>query len=412
MTFTAPTPNPEKRKRGRPRKNPSNNLNQSSNSQLHNDAMSTINENLQREDVTWEREIENNSTPLGNIQELDAIDTQDGLPLEVVNNLTSLDTNIQGLNVIDTQNSLPLELANNSTPLDANIQGLDTTDTRESLELEVANVGNSALLLESTADVTVNEIPEDLQLPKSGNDQVNLKKPETSFSPSTTIHIVDGEKGGAGKSFLSRAFIEYCTSIGHSISIVDADTSNQDIVNIYGSVETAFFSDDEKLAKEADTIFDLAFENSVIVNLPAQVYSKVTKWIKSNNLTEIGKENSIKFVKWFVCTGGVDSVNFFLQSLDDLGDSILHVFVKNLGLCDDWKYIQEMPEFVAAQTKYNFIVMDFPKFPFWERNMVDRLGVTFEAAIAHPDLKVISKQRVKNFLKEAYAAFAGTGLVQ
>ncbi|MDJ0733552.1 MAG: cobalamin biosynthesis protein CobQ [Nostocaceae cyanobacterium] len=228
----------------------------------------------------------------------------------------------------------------------------------------------------------------------------------------TIIHIVDGEKGGAGKSFFSRTFIEYCASIGYSITIVDADKSNQDIVNIYPNVKTAFFSDDDKLAKEADTIFDLAFEKSVIVNLPAQVYSKVTNWIKGNNLTELGQEHSITFVKWFICTGGVDSVNFFLQSLSDLGDKMTHVFVRNKGLCDDWKYIEEMPEYSAAESEYKFIVMDFPKFPFWERNTVDRLGSSFTDALAHPDLRAVSKQRVKNFLKNAYAAFAGTGLVQ
>jgi hypothetical protein len=228
----------------------------------------------------------------------------------------------------------------------------------------------------------------------------------------TTIHIIDGEKGGAGKSFVCRAFIEYCASINHEVAIIDADTSNQDIANIYPTVKFAFFSDDEKQAKEADKIFDLAFEKSVIVNLPAQVYSKVTDWINNNNLIDLGKEHSITFIKWFICTGGVDSVNFFIQSLDDLGDQMTHIFVRNLGLCDDWKYIAEMPEFQNAATKHNFIVMDFPKFPFWERNMVDRLGVTFSEAIAHPELKVISKQRVKNFLKEAYAAFAETGLIR
>ncbi|BAY95221.1 cobalamin biosynthesis protein CobQ [Tolypothrix sp. LEGE 11397] len=362
MDFTAPTPNPEKRKRGRPRKNANNfasgTLNQSSNSKVENDAMSTINDNLQIKDVAWEQEIEDNSIQL-----------------------------------------------------EGDIQKLDDIDTRGDLLIEGENLDIPTIFLESEVDLAANENPEELQIPTSVDSKVNLNKQEKIFKISTTIHIVDGEKGGAGKSFLSRAFIEYCAAIGHDVVIVDADTSNQDIVNIYDNVETAYFSDDDKLAKEADTIFDLAFENSVIVNLPAQVYSKVTNWIKDNDLTEIGKENSIKFVKWFVCTGGVDSVNFFLKSLEDLGESMLHVFVRNLGLCDDWKYIQEMPEFVAAQTKYNFIVMDFPKFPFWERNMVDRLGVTFEAAIAHPDLKVISKQRVKNFLKEAYAAFAGTGIV-
>ncbi len=361
MTLTTETPNPEKRKRGRPRKNVNNfsssDKNQSSNSIAENNS-STTNESLELEEVAWEQELEDNST--------------------------QLDCHMQESNVVDR---------------------------KEDLESQVEN-GVSSALLESEANLASKENQEQLQLSASGHGNVIFNNHEEILKLPTTIHIVDGEKGGAGKSFVSRAFIEYCASIEYSVAVVDADTSNQDIANIYPNVETAFFSDDDKLAKEADKIFDLAFENSVIVNLPAQVYSKVTNWIKDNNLTELGKEHSISFVKWFVCTGGVDSVNFFIKSLEDLGDKMTHVFVRNMGLCDDWKYIQEMPEFIEAQTKYKFIVMDFPKFPFWERNMVDRLGSTFSDAIAHPELKVISKQRVKNFLKEAYAAFAGTGLVQ
>ena len=245
----------------------------------------------------------------------------------------------------------------------------------------------------------------------STNGSVRVEK-ENSFKEPTIIHIIDGEKGGCGKSFFCRTFIEYCNSIAYDIAIVDADISNKDIATIYPSVEVAFFSDDEKLAFQADKIFDLAFEKSVLVNLPAQVYSNVTDWIQRNDLVNLGKDNSIKFIKWFVCMGGVDSVNFFLQSLKDFGNDIIHVFVRNQGLCDEWEYIKEMPEFKSAIDDYNFIVMDFPKFPFWERNIIDRLGITFDMAIAHPELKVIPKQRVKNFLKVAYASLAATELIQ
>jgi hypothetical protein len=245
----------------------------------------------------------------------------------------------------------------------------------------------------------------------SGNAFISVDK-KNLFEHSTIIHIIDGEKGGCGKSFVCKTFIEYCKSIAYDMVIIDADTSNQDIAKIYPHVEVAFFSDDEKQAKEADKIFDLAFEKSVLVNLPAQAYDNVTNWVQRNDLANLGKENSIFFIKWFVCTGGVDSVNFFLKSLSDLGDDMIHVFVRNQGLCDDWSYIEAMPEFEEAIDKYSFVVMDFPKFPFWERNAIERLGINFSDAIIHPELKVVSKQRVKNFLKLAYTSFAETGLIR
>lgn len=246
----------------------------------------------------------------------------------------------------------------------------------------------------------------------SGENDNSYDNREELIKSSTTIHIVDGEKGGAGKSLFSRTLIEYCYSTGLNMAIIDADTSNQDIAKIYKDVDIAFFSDDENLAQKADFIFEKAFEKSVILNLPAQVYSNVTDWIKKNNLIDLGAENSITFVKWFVCTGGVDSINFFLQSLDDLGHQMTHVFVKNMGLCDDWNYIQKMPEFITAQSEYDFIIMDFPKFPYWERNIIDRWGLTFSKSLTNSEIKVVSKQRIKNFLKTAYAAFAVTDLIK
>ena len=252
-------------------------------------------------------------------------------------------------------------------------------------------------------------LEEKLILSEKNNSYENREKLTKS---STTIHIVDGEKGGAGKSLFSRALIEYCYSTGLNMAIIDADTSNQDIAKIYKDVDLAFFSDNENLAQKADFIFEKAFEKSVIVNLPAQVYSNVTDWINNNNLIDLGAENSITFVKWFVCTGGVDSVDFFLQSLKDLGHQMTHVFVKNMGLCDDWNYVEKMPEFIAAQSDYDFIIMDFPKFPYWERNIIDRWGLTFSQSLTHSQIKVVSKQRIKNFIKKAHEAFALTDLIK
>ena len=250
------------------------------------------------------------------------------------------------------------------------------------------------------------------KVPISSKENYEYENREELIESFNTIHIVDGEKGGAGKSLFSRTLIEYCNFVGLNMAIIDADTSNQDIARIYQDVDLAFFSDDENLAQKADFIFEKAFEKSVIVNLPSQVYSNVTNWIVSNNLIDLGAENSISFVKWFVCTGGIDSVDFFLQSLKDLGNQMTHVFVKNMGLCDDWSYIENMPEFIAARNDHDFIIMDFPKFPYWERNIIDRYGMTFFESLTNYEIKVVSRQRVKKFLNKAHEALALTNLVK
>ncbi len=412
---------PQKRKRGRPRKNTTDNIflngsmtmqtepNFSDNTQSSTTELKS-NEVIDPSVDIWECELDDYSA----LTEEEALKLNDSpaivtekqaptIPEIDVTSSSKPNTNEklhpQGDGVFGHGESASLlgqEVTNAGYPLPQEV-GVPTSPTHDEAPL-------SAAFNEEQIQTTERKT--------STTEKVSPDAQKTSTKLPTTIHLVDGEKGGCGKSFLSRTFIEYCTSIELDMTIVDADTSNKDIANIYPRVETAFFSDDEKQAKEADKIFDLALEKSVLVNLPAQVYSNVTNWILSNNLIELGKENSILFVKWFVCTGGVDSVNFFLKSLSDLGDKMTHVFVRNLGMCDDWSYIEQMPEFVAAKSKYNFTVIDLPKFPFWERNKVDRLGVNFESAIAHSELTVISKQRVRNFLKSAYVAFKETRLVR
>jgi hypothetical protein len=390
MTFQEPV----KKKRGRPRKHMNNssshmvdNNNNSQNQQHHLANPELIMSNYTKASISdWEVELDDTSNPIN--------------PVHLENNLSSgSDTHVNPESELNQKNTYLVVRPELLSPVEI---FQPETKSNNPVTLESLNLNTSPQARDNINQVSA--------ISNNGN-LSPISQPHVAKLP-TTIHIIDGEKGGAGKSFVSRAFIEYCASIKYELAIIDADTSNQDIAKIYPDVESAFFSDDDKQASLADKIFDMAFKKSVIVNLPAQVYSKVTDWINNNNLTELGKENSIYFVKWFVCTGGVDSVNFFIQSLDDLGENISHVFVKNLGLCDDWEYVDNMPEFIAAKKKYQFITMDFPKFPFWERNTIDRLGITFSDALCHPELKVISKQRVKNFLQSAYTAFAQTGLVQ
>lgn len=227
-----------------------------------------------------------------------------------------------------------------------------------------------------------------------------------------TIHFIDGKKGGVGKSLVARTMIQYCLDRQLPFVGVETDRSNPDVASFYRSVcQFAVFSEDEKKADKADKIFDLAIEKPVIVNLAAQVYRPVKDWIEKNELIELGEKNGVKFCKWFVCTGGYDSLNLFLQSLSNFESRMPHVLVRNLGLCDDWEHVEENEELGKLVKKYKVKVIDFPKFSYKERNIVDEKRLSFGEARELPEFGAVSKQRVSNFLKAAYAAFDSTGVL-
>jgi hypothetical protein len=217
------------------------------------------------------------------------------------------------------------------------------------------------------------------------------------------IHFIDGEKGGVGKSLFARVMVQYCIDNKLVYELVEADQSNPDVGAFYpDNHKTAIFSESERKAYEADEIFNLALETAVIVNLPAQVYPAVTDWIERNQILEISGKNKVKIHKWFVCSGGYDSVQLFMQSIERFEKRVKHIFIRNFGLCDDWKHIDENQELKDLIKTYKVPVIDFPKFSYRERNILDAKRINFSEAKDYKDLGILGRQRLHSFLKQAF----------
>lgn len=227
----------------------------------------------------------------------------------------------------------------------------------------------------------------------------------------TTIHLVDGEKGGVGKSFITRTMIQYGLDRGLAFMAVETDRSNPDVNRVYPDVcSFAVFSEDEKQASKADRIFEMALEKSVIVSLPSQVNRAVTTWIDENKLLELGQEHGVSFCKWFVTNGEYDSVRLFQSSLDHYKGQIAHVLVRNMGLCDEWSPMENDELLQQLIKKYEVQVIDFPKLSHTERYLINQKQLRFDDARDSRELSILGRQRVANFLKAAYEQFDSTGL--
>ncbi|BAB76603.1 mobilization protein [Anabaena sp. FACHB-709] len=226
-----------------------------------------------------------------------------------------------------------------------------------------------------------------------------------------TIHLIDGEKGGVGKSLVARTMIQYCLDNNMPFVPVETDRSNPDVAGVYKSIcQYAVFTEDERHADKADKIFEIAMNKTVIANLAAQSHRAVKGWIEKNHLIELGESQGVDFCKWFVSTGGYDSLNLFKQSVNSYGGKVPHILVKNLGLCDDWEHVNSDATIQEVVKKYNVKAIDFPKLAYKERNIIDQHRLTFADAREYKEFGIISKQRVVNFLKLAYASFETVGI--
>lgn len=91
------------------------------------------------------------------------------------------------------------------------------------------------------------------------------------------IHLVDGEKGGVGKSMFTRLLVEFNQKYDLLYTLIDGDFKNPDVQQRYpeyGAQVVALVEDEEKFF-DIDIIFETALETPVIVNLPARVGSLI-----------------------------------------------------------------------------------------------------------------------------------------
>ena len=224
------------------------------------------------------------------------------------------------------------------------------------------------------------------------------------------IHLIDGEKGGVGKSLVARTKVQYCLDRNLPFVAVETDRSNPDVAGIYkGICQYAVFTEDERQADKADRIFEMAIDKPVIVNLAAQSHRPVFDWIERNQLILLGSEHGVSFCKWFVCNGGYDSVNLFVQSINSYESRMQHILVRNLGVCDEWDQVESDEAVQKLIKKYKVKVIDFPKLAYREGYVINQKRLTFAEAREYKDFTIMGRQRVVNFLKAAYSAFDECG---
>lgn len=263
-------------------------------------------------------------------------------------------------------------------------------------------------------DAQVKELAMNMQLKEA---EVREQKERESLPPPppkplTYIHLVDGEKGGVGKSLVCRVMIEYFREKGVPITAIDADRTNPDVSEIYSDVcQKAYFSDNERQSRELDRVLDWALEKSVIINLPGQVQTLVNEWLERNDLLELAAENNITFVKWFVTNGGYGSVKLFTDSVKLYKGKLIHVFVRNEGICPEWDHLAANSKLTGVLSLPHVKTINFPKFYYLERDTVDELKLTFSAARQHPSFSMVPRRRLSKFLSDAYAAMEQTGLL-
>ena len=106
-------------------------------------------------------------------------------------------------------------------------------------------------------------------------------------APMNQVHLIGGEKGGVGKSVMSRVFAQYCIDRGIPFQGFDSDRSHGSFMRFYqGFAEHVELENFQSLDLLAEAAL-LGEDKQVLVDLAAQSSSSLRGWMDDTGVLEL-----------------------------------------------------------------------------------------------------------------------------
>ena len=224
------------------------------------------------------------------------------------------------------------------------------------------------------------------------------------------IHLIGGEKGGVGKSMVSRLLAQYF--IDNQIPFVgfDTDRSHGSLMRFYADYASPALVD---RYEALDAIIEAAVEQPgrrVLVDLAAQTQDGLVKWMEESGVLDMADLSGLAMHYWHVMDSGRDSVDLLEKLLDRFGQRLQYVIVRNQLRGDDFGQLDKSGQLERARA-LGAQVMDLKKLQDAVVQKIDARNASFWSArhtsgAEGPGLGLMERQRLKMWLNNSYAAVA------
>ena len=228
------------------------------------------------------------------------------------------------------------------------------------------------------------------------------------------IHFIGGEKGGVGKSLMSRVLAQYM--IDREIPFIgfDTDRSHGALMRFYSGYASPVLVDN---IEALDSIIEAAAEQPerrVLVDLAAQTHDPLVKWMDDAGVLNLADEMEMKIHYWHVMDSGKDSVDLLKKLLDRFGTGLKYVLVRNQIRGNDFSVLEQSGEQARAM-QLGARVVSVKKLGDSVINKIDAGSSSFWKAKNPQDpngggLGLMDRQRVKAWLRDMYREIDDVGV--
>ena len=234
-------------------------------------------------------------------------------------------------------------------------------------------------------------------------------QPEAAPNGQSSILLIGGEKGGVGKSLVSRALAQYF--IDHSMPFVgfDTDRSHGALMRFYADYASPILID---RYEALDHIVETAVEQPgirVLVDLAAQTHAPLVAWMDDSGVLDLAPENALRITYWHVMDTGRDSVDLLRQVLERFQDRLNYVVVRNQLRGNDFSNLEKSGlldrlsdlggRVVEIKQLHQSVIqkIDARDSSFWAAK---QSGAEFGAGLG-----LMERQRLKTWINNVFAEF-------
>jgi hypothetical protein len=220
------------------------------------------------------------------------------------------------------------------------------------------------------------------------------------------IHFIGGEKGGVGKSLVSRLVAQYLIDRELPFLGFDTDRSHGALLRFYAGFASPVLID---RYEALDSIIEAAVEQPdrrILVDLAAQTHDPLVKWMDESGVLDMAAESGFTITYWHVMDSGRDSVDLLKKLLDRFGARLNYVLVRNQMRGDDFGMLEQSGEQDRA-LGFGAHVVTIKHLSDSIIQKIDASSSSFWAAQHDADksrtgLGMMDRQRLKMWLRDAY----------
>ena len=240
------------------------------------------------------------------------------------------------------------------------------------------------------------------------------KLPAESHGPAhAKIHLIGGEKGGVGKSMVSRLLAQYFIDNALPFVGFDTDRSHGALLRFYADYASPVLID---RYEAMDSIVEVTLQKPgtrVLVDLAAQTHEPLVRWIGESGVLDMAHDHGFALHYWHVMDAGRDSVDLLTRLLDHFGNRLNYVLVCNQLRGDDFSQLANSGQSERALA-LGAKIIHIKHLQDAIVQKIDALNSSFWSAkngpIANgPSLGLMERQRLKMWLSHAYAELERAG---